>query len=133
MSVYHVLSRRLARRGLFQRGSGLAALALIACAFSSSEAFAQRCIQGYVWREVTRNDHVCVTPATRQQISKDNAQIDARRQPGGGAYGPETCRQGYVWREAVHDDRTCVAPQTRDQARSDNAQASRRVQSQTID
>jgi hypothetical protein len=100
---------------------------LLGCILYSSEVFAQQCIQGYVWREATRGDRVCVTPATRQQAWSDNAQTDARRAPGGGPYGYETCRQGYVWREATEGDRVCVTPQTRDQARYDNSQAARRV------
>ena len=119
-------------RPLVGRGAAVATLALVGV-LASSEAFAQRCIQGYVWREATRSDRVCVTPATRQQAWNDNAQTDARRQPGGGPYGFETCRQGYVWREATRNDRVCVTPATRDQARYDNAQARRRVQAQRID
>ncbi|GAA3416592.1 hypothetical protein [Streptosporangium vulgare] len=37
------------------------------------------CKQGYVWRETTPADHVCVTPATREQVRADNAQAAARR------------------------------------------------------
>ena len=71
------------------------------------------CRQGYVWREAVPGDHVCVTPAIRQQAAEDNAQAGARRQPGGGAYGPNTCVDGYVWREARPDDVVCVTPETR--------------------
>jgi hypothetical protein len=91
-----------------------------------SQAASADCIQGYVWREATQNDLVCVTPATRQQAWADNAQTDARRAPGGGAYGFDTCLQGFVWREATPDDHVCVLPETRDQARYDNAQAGQR-------
>lgn len=49
------------------------------------------------------------------------------RQPGGGAYGPNTCKQGYVWREAYANDVVCVVPGSRQQAAADNAAASRRV------
>jgi len=98
------------------------------------QAFAQaKCIQGYVWREATRDDYVCVAPPTRQQAWNDNAQADARRQPGGGPYGFETCKQGYVWREATKGDKVCVTPATRDRAHYDNAQARQRVQAQRID
>lgn len=88
------------------------------------------CRQGYVWREAFPGDYVCVTPETRTQASQDNSQADARRQPGGGAYGPNTCLPGFVWREARPNDLVCVTPETRAQAASDNAQAgARRVAS----
>jgi hypothetical protein len=31
------------------------------------------CRQGYVWREATPSDHVCVTPQVRAQTRADNA------------------------------------------------------------
>jgi hypothetical protein len=46
------------------------------------------CRQGFVWREAFVGDHVCVTPRTRDQAARENSEADARRQPGGGAYGP---------------------------------------------
>jgi hypothetical protein len=81
------------------------------------------CAQGYVWREASPSDHVCVTPDTRQQARNDNNQAAARRNPGGGASGPDTCIQGYVWREAFAGDHVCVPPQTRRQAAQDNGWA----------
>ena len=84
------------------------------------------CRQGYVWREAVPGDHVCVTPAIRQQAAEDNAQAGARRQPGGGAYGPNTCVGGYVWREARPDDVVCVTPETRAQTAADNRAAAAR-------
>jgi hypothetical protein len=111
---------------------GLSAL-LFGTLFSMPHALAQaKCIQGYVWREATQNDHVCVTPQARQQAWNDNAQQDARR-AGSGAYGYETCKSGYVWREATTNDKICVVPATRDQAHYDNSQARQRVQGQPID
>ncbi|MER5645611.1 hypothetical protein [Streptosporangium sp. NPDC002524] len=83
------------------------------------------CKQGYVWREATPADRVCVTPATRNQTRLDNAQAAARR-AGAGPYGPDTCRQGYVWRETTPADHVCVTPATRAQVRADNAQAAAR-------
>jgi hypothetical protein len=106
---------------------------LLGSTFYSPQVFAQaKCIQGYVWREAVQNDHVCVTPQTRQRAWNDNAQQDARR-AGSGPYGYETCKQGYVWREATKDDKVCVTPATRDQAHYDNSQARSRVQAQRID
>jgi hypothetical protein len=37
------------------------------------------CVQGYVWREAVQDDHVCVTPETREQAWQDNALADSRR------------------------------------------------------
>lgn len=88
--------------------------------------YVQRCLQGYVWREAAPGDLVCVTPQVRQQARDDNAQANNRRQPGGGAYGPDTCRQGFVWREATPADHVCVTGQVRQQARDDNARAAER-------
>jgi hypothetical protein len=50
------------------------------------------CRRGFVWREAFPNDHVCVPPDVRAQAARDNAAADARRQPFGGSYGPDTCR-----------------------------------------
>jgi len=86
---------------------------------------ADRCLQGFVWREASPADHVCVTPATRSQAAADNAQAAARRNPGG-AFGPDTCIQGFVWREAFFNDHVCVTPETRTQTRADNAEAPKR-------
>ena len=83
------------------------------------------CKQGYVWREAIPSDHVCVTPATRQQTRDDNRQASARRDPTG-PYGSDTCKQGYVWRDAFPNDHVCVTPQTRQQAQDDNSQAAQR-------
>jgi hypothetical protein len=80
--------------------------------------FADRCKQGFVWREVVRSDHVCVTPATRSRVRADNAARGSRH-----LSGSRTCRQGFVWREAIRGDFVCVAPSQRTQARIDNAHA----------
>ncbi len=92
-----------------------------------SSAMAGRCLQGYVWREAGPNDHVCVVGATRTQAAQDNSQAAARRQPGGGPYGPDTCRQGFVWREAFPNDHVCVVGATRTQAQQDNSHAAERI------
>ncbi|SRR6266568_1147742 len=85
------------------------------------------CIEGFVWREASTTDHVCVTPETRAEAAADNRQTDARRNPSGGSYGRDTCLEGYVWREAFPNDHVCVTPQTREQAAADNGQAQNRV------
>jgi hypothetical protein len=84
------------------------------------------CIQGYVWREATPNDHVCVTPEVRSQTAADNSTATSRIDPVDRTYGSFTCVQGYVWREAIPNDLVCVTPETRSQAKSDNSQASSR-------
>lgn len=92
-----------------------------------SSQMSGRCLQGWVWREAGPADHVCVNGTTRSQAQQDNAQAAARRQPGGGPYGPDTCRQGWVWREAFTNDHVCVTGATRSQARDDNAHAAERI------
>jgi len=82
------------------------------------------CAQGFVWREATPADHVCVTPQVRQATHDDNTEAVARRSPTGGPFGPDTCRSGFVWREAFSGDHVCVTPQTRQQAAEDNHWAS---------
>jgi hypothetical protein len=106
-------------------------VASLVCALAPTAAHAQparsdACRPGYVWREALPGDHVCVTPATREQAAQDNSQADTRRQPAGGAYGPNTCLDGYVWREARPGDVVCVKPETRAQTAADNREAAAR-------
>jgi hypothetical protein len=87
------------------------------------------CKSGYVWREATPDDGVCVTPTVRNRTRKENFYAKSRREPNGGAYGPDTCKQGYVWRETIPSDHVCVLPSSRAEAAEDNKQAeSRRAQ-----
>ena len=87
-----------------------------------------QCKQGFVWREATPNDLVCVPPTTRTQAQTDNRASASRRAPGGGAFGPDTCLQGFVWRAVTPSDHVCVTPQVRAQVAADNSvAASRRV------
>ncbi|CAF1437770.1 unnamed protein product [Rotaria sordida] len=88
--------------------------------------FADLCFQGYVWRQATPDDRVCVTPAIRAQILIDNGAAASRRNPSGGPNGVDTCKAGFVWRQASPKDHVCVLPATRDQAQSDNKQAADR-------
>ena len=76
----------------------------------------RRCLPGYVWREAFEGDHVCVTPATRSQAAADNAAAAARREPNGGAYGPDSCKPGFVWRVARPEDLVCVTPERKHSA-----------------
>ena len=84
------------------------------------------CLVGYVWREATSSDLVCVQPEVRTQTKQDNALAASRRSPNGGPFGPDTCLTGYVWREAVTNDHVCVPPATRDAAKDDNSKAASR-------
>jgi hypothetical protein len=105
----------------------VALIAVLAGSAAAPQAANDRCIQGYVWREAVAGDHVCVTPEVREQAAMDNRLAPRRRQPGGGAYGPDTCRSGFVWREATPSDRVCVTIETRRQTERDNAAAASRV------
>jgi hypothetical protein len=84
------------------------------------------CVSGYVWREGSPTDHVCVTPAVRNQTALENAQA-ADRRAGSGDYGADTCKLGFVWRDAFANDHVCVEPAVRDQAANDNRLAASRV------
>lgn len=81
------------------------------------------CAAGYVWREARRGDHVCVLPATREQVRADNARAAVRQLPGGRG---GRCPQGLVWREAYPGDHVCVSPPVREQTRQDNGWAAAR-------
>ncbi|MGV9555336.1 hypothetical protein [Streptomyces sp. NPDC003401] len=81
-----------------------------------------QCKSGFVWREVTSNDLVCVTPGTRAQVKDDNAHAAERRV----SEDDPTCKPGFVWREAQPSDLVCVTPGTRAQAKDDNAHAAER-------
>lgn len=88
----------------------------------TADAQAARCKNGYVWRDARSGDGVCVTPWERDDARRQNANARNNREPGGGAYGPNTCRMGYVWREAFPSDVVCVTPYERDVARRQNAE-----------
>jgi hypothetical protein len=85
------------------------------------------CASGFVWRDAFANDHVCVNPATRDQVAGDNRVAASRRSPNGGPYGPDTCLAGFVWREARPSDHICVPPAARSQAAQDNAAKCSRI------
>ncbi|WP_193044408.1 hypothetical protein [Mycolicibacterium baixiangningiae] len=85
------------------------------------------CVQGFVWREASPSDHVCVTPAERSAAAQQNSLAAQRREPAGGAFGPDTCKQGFVWREAFAGDHVCVPTDVRDQAAAQNGAAASRV------
>jgi Zn ribbon nucleic-acid-binding protein len=88
---------------------------------------ADTCKFGFVWREASANDHVCVAPGTRAQARDDNAHAGERVNRNNHDYGPDTCTYGYVWRETTPLDHVCVTPGTRAQAADDNAHNRERV------
>jgi hypothetical protein len=109
-----------------------AALAIAVPALATGDYGPDTCLEGFVWREATPADHVCVSGATRTQARADNAQAAARRNPAGGPYGRDTCLVPYVWREAVAGDHVCVTTGIRAAAVADNAQAARRRDSLNV-
>jgi hypothetical protein len=81
------------------------------------------CAPGLVQRLAGPSDHVCVSPQSHERVQSENATAGARRNPQGGAYGPNTCLPGFVWREAFAGDVVCVAPEIRALVRRENAGA----------
>jgi hypothetical protein len=72
------------------------------------------CIRGFVFRNVygLADDHVCVTPAEREQI---------KRETGTGTLGSQSVECLRALRGAVPEDRLCVSQDRRDQVLADNA------------
>jgi hypothetical protein len=75
------------------------------------------CKQGFVWREAFPGDFACVTPESRNQAARDNAD-PARAEP---------CRPGYVWREARASDHVCVPVPRRSAVAEENRLAPLRI------
>ena len=71
------------------------------------------CNAGFVHRLASPADLVCVAAQSQTRVVAENRSAGTRRQPGGGAYGPNTCRAGFVWREAFAGDVVCVTPAER--------------------
>jgi hypothetical protein len=51
------------------------------CATGDCEFGPDQCLQGYVWRVITPDDLVCVTPEMRDQVADDNAHVEERKDP----------------------------------------------------
>lgn len=95
---------------------------------SATPIAARRCRRGFVWREASPSDFVCVPPESRDRVRQENATARTRVDADG-AQGPNTCAAGFVWREAFDGDVVCVAPEIRALARQENnLAASRTVQ-----
>lgn len=80
------------------------------------------CLEGFVWREARKDDHVCVPPQSRLRVAQENRLAVSRRVPG----GPDTCISGFVWREAFEGDTVCVPPPVRELVWEENRQAQTR-------
>jgi hypothetical protein len=110
--------------------TGLLAVAVAAAATvnTSTPASAQSifgpdtCLYGYVWREATPADHVCVTSARRDTVAYENQLSPLLKNPSG-PFGPESCKDGWVWREATASDRACVTSQSWTMVHNENATA----------
>jgi hypothetical protein len=87
------------------------------------------CIEGFVWRGAGPSDRVCVTPESQYLASLENNQANARRNPNGGPYGPDTCLQGYVWRDGFPNDHVCVTVERRTVVAHENAAGPSRYRS----
>jgi hypothetical protein len=81
------------------------------------------CQDGYVWREASASDHVCVAPSSRDEARTDNSQAPSRVSATDHSYGPDTCIPSFVWREAFQNDHVCVSPAVRDRTKSENQDA----------
>lgn len=51
------------------------------CANGDCEYGVDQCLPGYVWRVITPDDLVCVTPEMRDQVADDNAAAEERKDP----------------------------------------------------
>jgi hypothetical protein len=118
------------RRALTGAIAAIAAASLLAVlpvpAAAAGDHGPLTCLDGYVWRQATPRDHVCVTPEVRAQTARDNALAPSRASATAGTFGPDLCRPGYVWREAVPGDHVCVRPATWQQVHDDNLTAGTR-------
>lgn len=84
------------------------------------------CRIGFVFRNARPGDHVCVAPASRARVARENERAESRRDPNG-ARGLDSCRSGFVWREAVPGDTVCVTPARRAEVGEENRLAPTRV------
>ena len=85
------------RLGLFSLFlSIIATVMLVPASVRATATAPATCMEGYVWRQADATDHVCVTPAQRDQAASENAATGLKNADG-------TCVQGYVWRQANPD------------------------------
>ena len=103
------------RRTILYSLLGMASAAILVSSASSPATAAALCKNGFVWRDATNGDAVCVTPADRAEAKAQNANAANNINPHG-PNGPKGCRTGYVWREAFGGDVVCVTPFERQKA-----------------
>jgi len=80
---------------------------------------AYQCVPGFVWREATKWDRVCVLPAARDRVAAENRIAPSLRE----GRGNNQCNLPYFARSAVAGDTACVALQARALAVSENEAA----------
>lgn len=102
------------------------------------EGGADTCNAGFFWRNAFSGDHVCVTPAVRDQVVAEN-KADAARVDRSGDRSTanqrlvsrtDNCPAGQVWRLASRTDHVCVTSAAAAQTASDNAAAASRFNPQ---
>jgi hypothetical protein len=74
------------------------------------------CRDGFVPRQATPDDSVCVLPEERAEARGQNQAHQAEER----SNADGTCVDGFVWREAVPGDQICVTPDERAAAQSQN-------------
>ena len=118
------------RRAWVGCAAAIAAASLLAGASGPASATSDHgpltCLDGYVWRQATPRDHVCVTPEVRAQTAQDNRLAPSRASATSTTFGPDLCAPGHVWRDAVPGDHVCVTPATWQQVHDDNLTAGAR-------
>lgn len=65
----------------------------------------ETCRSGFVWREATEDDLICVPPDVRDQAKADRAEAEAGRNVAAG------CAEGLVPRNANPNDTACTTPE----------------------
>ncbi|HZQ31349.1 MAG TPA: hypothetical protein VFB19_06410 [Mycobacterium sp.] len=114
--------RLLARAGAVTLPLAVAVVAAAAPAVVRAEPPADDCVQGFIWRQATAGDRVCVNGGMAHEVHVQNLHPAANQVP-----DSDTCVSGFVWREAFDGDHVCVTPDFRQQVRADNAAAASRV------
>jgi hypothetical protein len=116
--------RERAWAGSIAAAAAALVLAVVAVSASAAGSYGPlTCLDGFVWRQATLRDHVCVTPQVDAQTARDNALAPTRRSATSSTFGPDLCVAGFVWREALPGDRVCVTPATWQQVHDDNLTA----------
>ncbi|GII31263.1 hypothetical protein Pmi06nite_47050 [Planotetraspora mira] len=76
------------------------------------------CAQGFVWRQATADDLVCVYPSRRTDVAAENSGSPSHK-----LLNTMYCVPGYEWRLANPSDRACVTSIQRRMARMENESA----------